>query len=196
MLGAAVLALVLSTSAVSYAQRDRDRGERNRNERRGDYRPSDRGRDSSYRRDRYERGRNVPPPQTRSTPERMRVWRDRQHDTWARYRARDYNREHRTWRQRGGYSGYYIPDYRFRRIFGPARRFRLWDLPFIYRAGYPAFQLDGYWVEMLDPYPDYWGDYWYENDDLYIDYVDDGYYLFNHRYPRRPGIAVRININL
>lgn len=59
-------------------------------------------------------------------------------------------------------------------------------------GGIPRFQYGGYWFDILDPYPYYWGDNWYETDDVYVDYVDDGYYLFNRRYPGRPGIAVRI----
>ena len=58
--------------------------------------------------------------------------------------------------------------------------------------GYPRFQYQGYWFIFLDPYPEYWGNNWYETDDVYVDYYDGGYYLFNRRYPGRPGIAISI----
>ena len=61
-------------------------------------------------------------------------------------------------------------------------------------GGYPRFQYGGYWFNFLDPYPEYWSDNWYETDDLYVDYYDDGYYLFNRRYPGRPGIAISISL--
>jgi len=38
--------------------------------------------------------------------------------TWQQSRARRWEREHRTWVQRGGYGGYYIPQDRFSLYFG------------------------------------------------------------------------------
>jgi hypothetical protein len=57
---------------------------------------------------------------------------------------------------------------------------------------YSRFQYGGYWFTFLDPYPEYWGDTWYQNDDVY---VDGGYYLFNRRYPDRPGVAISISVD-
>jgi hypothetical protein len=65
-------------------------------------------------------------------------------------------------------------------------------MPYLVVGLYPRFQYGGYWFELVDPYPEYWGDDWYYDDDVYVDYVDDGYYLFNRRYPSRAGIAIRI----
>ncbi len=45
----------------------------------------------------------------------------------------------------------------------------------------------------MDPYPEYWGQNWYQTDDVYISYYGDGYYLFNRRYPNRPGVAISIS---
>ena len=99
--------------------------------------------------------------------------------------------DHRTWAQRGGYGGYYIPQDRFSLYFGSDHLFRIRSRPIIV-GGYPRFQYGGFWFMMVDPWPDYWSDSWYNSDDVYIDY-DDGYYLYNRRYP---GEAIAITIAL
>lgn len=118
--------------------------------------------------------------------------RDELRRIWTRRRARSFDFEHRSWRQRGGYHGYRIPDSLFRTHFGRSHWFRIYDLPYLVVGLYPRFQYGGYWFEMVDPYPEYWDDDWYYYDDVYVDYIDDGYYLFNRRFPNRPGISIRI----
>jgi hypothetical protein len=110
---------------------------------------------------------------------------------WEQHRASNWQSDHRTWRQRGGYDGYLIPDQRFRGYFGRDHDFRIGVLPFRVVGGYPRFQYGGYWFSSVDPWPEYWGDDWYDTDDVYVDYVDNGYYLFNRRYPG-PGIAISV----
>jgi hypothetical protein len=61
-------------------------------------------------------------------------------------------------------------------------------------GGYPRFQYGGYWFSCVDPYPKYWGNTWYRTDDVYVSYFDNGYYLYNRRYPGRPGIAISISL--
>ena len=61
-------------------------------------------------------------------------------------------------------------------------------------ADFREFQYGGYWFSFLDPYPEFWGSTWYETDDVYVDYYNDGYYLYNRRYPARPGIAISISL--
>ena len=100
--------------------------------------------------------------------------------------------DHRTWQQRGGYSGYRIPDNRFHGYFGPSHGFRIEGLPFLVVGGYPRFQYGGYWFSPVDPWPEYWANNWYDTDDVYIAYADNGYYLFNRRYPN-VGIAISIS---
>ena len=112
---------------------------------------------------------------------------------WEQHRASNWQSDHRTWRQRGGYDGYLIPDQRFRGYFGRDHGFRIGVLPFRVVAGYPRFQYGGYWFSSVDPWPEYWGDDWYDTDDVYVDYVDNGYYLFNRRYPG-PGIAISVSM--
>jgi hypothetical protein len=59
--------------------------------------------------------------------------------------------------------------------------------------GYPRFQYEGYWVTLLDPWPEYWSNDWYDNDDVYIAYRGDGYYMYNRRYP---SVGIAINISM
>ena len=106
-------------------------------------------------------------------------------------RASSWNNEHQTWRQRGGYNGYRVPEARFRAYFGREHFFRIHRLPLLFVGGYPRFQYDGYWVTFVDPWPESWPPTWFETDDVYIDYTDDGYYLYN---VARPGIGIAITI--
>jgi hypothetical protein len=113
---------------------------------------------------------------------------------WEQHRARNWQSEHRTWQQRGGYNGYRIPQDHYRGYFGRDHRFRIQSLPVLVIGGYPRFQYGGYWFSLVDPWPEYWSNNWYENDEMYIDYFDDGYYLYNRRYPgNRIAITVYLN---
>jgi hypothetical protein len=106
-------------------------------------------------------------------------------------RAGSWKDEHQTWSQRGGYNGYRIPDARFRLYFGHDHFFRIYGLPLVFVGGMPRFQYDGYWVTIVDPWPETWGPNWYETDDVYLDYTNDGYYLYDRLYPGFP-IAVTV----
>lgn len=131
-------------------------------------------------------GRQVQGPQehNRSSLQRRPFPQREQRGLWQQHRARSWESEHRSWRQRGGYRGYRIPEDRYRRYFGPYHRFRIYLYPVIVVGGYPRFRYGGFWFSLVDPWPEYWSDDWYDNDDVYIDYFDDGYYLYNPRYPR------------
>jgi hypothetical protein len=123
------------------------------------------------------------------TQEQQRV----QHSAWQEHRSQRWDSDHRNWQQRGGYNGYRIPDDRYRGYFGRNHGFRIYGLPFVVVSGYPRFQYQGYWISLVDPWPDYWGNNWYDNDDVYVTYVDNGYYLYNRRYPN-VGIAISISM--
>jgi hypothetical protein len=123
------------------------------------------------------------------TQEQQRV----QHSAWQQHRSQRWDSDHRNWQQRGGYHGYRIPDNRYRGYFGQDHGFRIYGLPFMVVGGYPRFQYQGYWINLVDPWPDYWGNDWYDNDDVYVAYVGNGYYLYNRRYPT-VGIAIRISM--
>jgi len=107
-------------------------------------------------------------------------------------RASSWNNDHRSWRQRGGYNGYRIPEGRFRLYFGSNHFFRINRLPMVFVGGYPRFQYDGYWVTFVDPWPETWPPNWYETDDRYIDYTDDGCCVYDRMYP---GIGIAVTIS-
>jgi hypothetical protein len=107
-------------------------------------------------------------------------------------RAGSWKDEHQSWTQRGGYNGYRIPDARFRLYFGREHFFRIYGLPMVFVGGMPRFQYDGYWVTIMDPWPESWGPNWYETDDVYLDNTGDGYYLYDRNYPDYP-IAVTVS---
>ncbi len=114
------------------------------------------------------------------------------HSGFAQSRANSWQNEHQSWSQRGGYNGYRIPDNRFRLYFGRDHFFRISGLPLVFVGGMPRFQYDGYWVTLMDPWPETWGPNWYETDDVYLDYTGDGYYLYDRNYPDVP-IAVTVS---
>ena len=114
-----------------------------------------------------------------------------QHAAWQGHRARNWQSEHRTWQQRGGYR---IPDDRYRGYFGPDHWFRIYSYPVVVVGGYPRFRYNGFWFSIVDPWPEYWSDDWYENDDVYIEYSGGGYYMYDRRYPG-VGIAVSVSLN-
>ncbi len=115
-----------------------------------------------------------------------------QQSAWQQHRAGNWQSDHRTWQQRGGYSGYRIPDNRFRGYFGPDHGFRIQGLPFMVVGGYPRFQYGGYWLTVIDPWPADWDSDWYDNDQVYVTYVDNGYYLYNRSYP---GVGIAVSIS-
>ncbi len=110
---------------------------------------------------------------------------------WQQHRAQNWQSEHRSWEQRGGYRGYRIPDDRYRTYFGDRHRFRIYGLPFEDAGGYPRFQYQGYWLQLLDPWPYNWASNWFDTDPVYITWMDGGYYLIDPRYPDYP-LAVEI----
>jgi hypothetical protein len=107
-------------------------------------------------------------------------------------RATSWTTQHRTWQQRGGYNGYRVPDDRFSLYFGSGHFFEIGNLPLLFVGGYPRFQYDGYWVTLLDPWPENWPPLWYEADNVYIDWGGDGYYLYDTNYP---GIGIAVTIS-
>jgi hypothetical protein len=139
--------------------------------------------------------------QPQRTRQQAQVWQQRRgwlgqgawqgRGTWQQNRARQWQNEHRTWSQRGGYGGYYIPQQTFGLYFGRQHFFRIRTRPTIY-MGYPRFQYSGFSFLLVDPWPEYWTENWYDTDDVYVDY-DDGYYLYNRAHP---GVALAITIVL
>jgi hypothetical protein len=146
--------------------------------------------------------RNRPPGQAqprqrphpgRAAPPRRHMEPGEQRGAWQHQRAHDWQSEHRTWRQRGGYRGYRIPPARFRSYFGRDHWFRIHGAPMAMFGRYPCFMYGGYWFRLADPWPESWSDDWYDEDDVSIDYYDDGYYLSNRHHP---GILIALQIYL
>ena len=131
--------------------------------------------------------------QRAAVPQRTRQTQQFRQTAWQQHRAANWQADHRTWQQRGGYHGYRIPDARFQGYFGPSHGFRIQGLPFLVVGGYPRFQYQGYWLSVVDPYPENWGANWYDSDEVYVVYTDNGYYLYNRSYP---GIGLAISISL
>jgi hypothetical protein len=111
---------------------------------------------------------------------------------FAQSKAGNWNSDHKTWQQRGGYNGYRIPDARFSLYFGRQHYFHIGSLPILFVGGFPRFQYDGYWITFVDPWPDNWNPNWYETDNIYLDYTDDGYYLYDQNYP---GIGIAVTVS-
>ncbi len=151
-------------------------------------------------------GQQSQPQHQQSQPQQARVQQDQQHQrpqqqdnrsagprsadqvhqqqvAWQGDRAHDWKTEHRTWQQRGGYSGYRVPDARFRADYGQDHAFRIYNLPVMFAGGIQRFQYGGYWFGLVDPWPEYWPSDWYDSDDVYIDFYAGGYYLYNREYP-------------
>jgi hypothetical protein len=125
-------------------------------------------------------------------PEARHVNRVVERDVWQRDRAAHWRTEHRSWRDRGGYHGYRIPEDRFHAEFGRAHWFRVRSVPIIVVNSHPRFQYGGFWFSLVDPWPETWARTWYETDDVCVDYVNDGYYLFNRRHP---GVAIAVSVS-
>jgi len=141
-------------------------------------------------------------PQPQRTQQQARSWQQQKgwaqqgggsqgHATFAQDRSQNWSSDHRTWSQRGGYGGYYIPQDRFSVSFGSQHFFRLGVLPVMY-LGYPQFSYGGFSFLLVDPWPSDWPGNWYSDDDVYIDY-DDGYYLYNRHYPQER-LAITIEL--
>jgi len=76
-----------------------------------------------------------------------------------------------------------IPDDKFRAQFGRSHTFVV-NRPVVVE-GQPRFQYGGYWFEIVDPWPVEWA----YTDDVYVDYVDGDYFLFDLLHP---GVRVAI----
>jgi len=136
--------------------------------------------------------RNKQQQQAHASPHSTQQQQHVQQAAFQQHRTGNWQSDHRTWQQRGGYNGYRIPDDRFRGYFGPEHGFRIYGLPFETLGGYPRFQYQGYWMSLVDPWPNSWANNWYDTDNVYVNYVDNGYYLFDTRYP---GVGLAISIS-
>ncbi len=212
-----VLLLLLGTVGSTYAQQDQnqgakppkqvqqskpekrqpDRNKQQQGQKKGRVQQPDRNKQQQPRAqqpDRSKQQQQRAQQQDGFSRQRQRVQHDQQREVWQQHRARDWQSEHRDWRQRGGYTGYRIPDAHYRGSFGANHWFRIHRYPMELYGGYPRFQYGGFWFGFMDPWPEYWADDWYDNDDVYVVYSEDGYYLYNRRYPR-DRIAITVYVD-
>lgn len=186
-IGASVLGLLLGTSVSANAQHGPHQGGQHGSKKeQGSDHKKEHGRSSAQKgSDRHQGNGSVHMREAR--PEKQS-----RSDVWGGHRAKNWQHEHRTWRERGGYRGYRIPQDRFRAHFGRGHWFRVHSAPVLVVGGYPRFQYAGFWFSVVDPWPEYWSPRWYETDDVYVDYVNDGYYMCNRRHP---GVAIAVNVS-
>src|ERR1700733_7520935 len=116
-----------------------------------------------------------------------------QQAAWQGHRSENWQSDHRTWQQRGGYNGYRIPANHYNGHFGSSHEFVIFSQPYMVIGGFPRFQYGGYWFSLVDPWPDSWASNWYETDDIYVSYADNGYYMYDRRYP---GVGIAVSVSL
>ena len=112
---------------------------------------------------------------------------------WRGHESHNWQSDHRSWQQRGGYNGYRIPDNRYNGYFGPSHGFVIYNQPYMVVGGFPRFQYNGYWFTLVDPWPSNWSNNWYQTDDVYVVYANNGYYMYDQRYPS-VGIAISVSM--
>ena len=136
------------------------------------------------------------------TPQQAQAWQQKRgwaaqksswqpHTSFQQGRDQNWAADHRSWAQRGGYGGSYIPQASFGLYFGSNHFFHIGGMPVMY-MGYPRFEYNGFSFLIVDPWPGSWQEDWYASDDVYIDY-DGGYYLYDRRYP---GIRLAVTVAL
>jgi hypothetical protein len=190
-----VALLLLGANAPGYAQEHAgtdDKPKHEQNKAKGEKAQPRQGARSQPQEQKRPQDQNTPPqqraqqrPQSNPSARHGRpVQQAERASVWQQHRATNWQSQHRTWQQRGGYSGYRIPDDRYRVYFGQNHGFRINVLPLVMVGGYPRFQYGGFWFSVVDPWPEYWSGNWYDSDDVYVDYSGDGYYLYNRRHPR------------
>jgi len=207
--------LLIATVGFGYAQHEGDRGGQDKQDHHAQPAGQQHGQQQQHAQQNQQQGRGQQQntrqaaPVQREQPQRaqeqqraqqqqraqpqQRMQQSQQRNDWQQHRATNFQSQHQSWAQRGGYRGDRVPDVKFRQNFGRQHSFRVFGLPYMEVGGRSRFQYGGYWFSMMDPYPEYWGANWYRDDDMYVDYNDGGYYLYDRRFPSRPGLAISIS---
>ena len=191
--GTAILSLLLGIAAPAYAQHEQQAEKQDHPQQQQSKHEQAKPGQQQQKQEQNKQTQHAQQQRGNERPQRTQEQQRVQQSAWQQHGSQHWDSDHRNWQQRGGYHGYRIPDDRFRGYFGPEHGFRIYGLPFMVVGGYPRFQYQGYWISLVDPWPEYWGNDWYDNDDVYVAYVDNGYYLYNRRYPN-VGIAIRISM--
>jgi hypothetical protein len=203
LISTGVLLLVLGAVAPTYAQQEQNEQDakhpRQEQQAKPEKQQQDQNRQQQQHAQQQQQDQNKQQQQrqqqvNRPSRQEQHAHEGEQRAAWQGDRAHNWQSEHRTWQQRGGYNGYRIPEDRYRGDFGPDHAFRIYSYPVVVVGGYPRFQYGGFWFSVVDPWPEYWSDNWYDDDDVYIDYSGDGYYMYNRSYPR-DRIAITIYVS-
>jgi hypothetical protein len=205
IVGASILGLCLGTSAPAKAQHGHEGGKQAGPQRqeKNDH-AKEHGRSVAQHSERHEasgpqqqheqHGRELQAHHSQGRgPEHAREVHARQSEhAWQVHRAHYWKSEHHNWRERGGYHGERIPEYRFHEHFGRGHWFSIHSVPVVVVDNHPRFHYGGYWFTMVDPWPEYWAANWYQTDDVSIEYVNDGYYMYNRHHP---GVGIAVSVS-
>ena len=190
---AMVSVMLIGSASIGYAQQDDQNGNKDKQDKQaqGDKQQKDShgGQQQGQRHEEQQQ----PTRNEREHPANTAPQAGQSHGNWQQNRATHFDTQHQTWAQRGGYKGFRVPDDQFGRNFGSGHSFHVYGLPYKDEGGLARFEYGGYWLSMMEPYPEYWGTDWDRNDDMYVDFSDGGYYLYDRRFPGRPGVALSIS---
>ena len=179
--GASILFLLFGTTALIYAQDQRDEAKTPRQETRPE--ASKPAQDEPSR-----QGEAKPPEQSEDKPVRGDAKSSsKQQDTKPSRQPGEAGQSTQHPQRSAEHRGGRIPDDKFRASFGRQHTFKVSRTTTA--QGQPGFQYGGYTFVIVDAWPAGWVD----TDECYVDYVDGEYFLFDLLHP---GVGVAIMVVL
>jgi len=176
-LGTAVLFLSLGTIVPAVAQHEQEEAKPEQKQQQEHAQPQPQQHVQQQNQQKQQQQQEHTQQQSQNKQQRV------QQAAWQGHQSQNWQSDHRRWEQRGGYSGYRIPDNRYNGYFGPDHGFVIFSQPYMVVGGFPRFQYGGYWFSLVDPWPGYWSNNWHETDDVYVVYANNGYYMYNLEIP-------------
>jgi len=164
-LSLAILSALVASSAVLYAQDDKQQEDKP---------PRQEEPKSEPKQDEIK-----PPKQDEAKPSKQDKQEEKQQQKQSRDQVKQQQQEHPAQQAEHGRpagKGARIPDDKFRAHFGRSHTF---NARTVIVAGQPQFQYGGYSFELVDVWPEDWA----YTDDCYIDYIDGEYFLFDLLHP-------------
>ena len=182
LVGTLVLSLLFGTTALSYAQDQRDEAKTPPQEARPEASKPTQDEPSSRQ------GEAKPPEQSEDKPVRGDAKSSsKQQDTKPSRQSGQAGRSNQQTQRSADHRGGRIPDDKFRAQFGRQHTFKINRTTTA--QGQPGFQYGGYTFVIVDAWPAEW----VYTDDCYVDYVDGEYFLFDLLHP---GVGVAIIVVL
>ena len=170
--GASVLFLLFGTTALIYAQDQRDEAKTPRQETRPEASKPTQDEPSSRQ------GEAKPPEQSEDKPVRGDAKSSsKQQDTKPSRQSGQAGQSNQHAQRSADHRGGRIPDDKFRAQFGRQHTFKINRTTTA--QGQPGFQYGGYTFAIIDVWPAEWA----YTDDCYVDYVDGEYFLFDLLHP-------------